>query len=144
MTFQLSASTVPGYQFEKFPDLRSVKTRERLSQSAADGYIAITDKWGFSAEQKSELLGISRSKLYCLSTGSGVLTQDQLTRISYVVGIYKALHILLSTKQADKWMSGANDDRLLAGRSPIDYVLQFGIPGLLNVRRLLDAARGGQ
>lgn len=37
--------TVPGYQFEANPDLSRLETRERLSQSAADGFFAILEKW---------------------------------------------------------------------------------------------------
>src|SRR5271170_8430624 len=89
----------PGDQFEAMPDLSHLETRERLSQSAVDGFFAITDKWQISTERAGDLLGgMPRSTVYKLKTAAGTLRQDELTRISYVVGIYKALHILLPEK----------------------------------------------
>jgi uncharacterized protein (DUF2384 family) len=137
--------TVPGYQFEATPDLSRLETRERLSQSAIDGFFAIMEKWRVSVDKARDLLGgMPRSSLYKLKTAAGILRQDELTRISYLVGIYKALHILLPDDLADRWMTQPNDDPLFAGRTPLAYVLQEGIPGLHQVRSLLDAARGGQ
>lgn len=134
----------PGYQFESTPDLSRLETRERLSQSAIDGFFAIAEKWNLPMEQTGELLGgVPRSTLYKWKTAAGTLRQDELTRISYIVGIYKALHILLPDPLADEWMSRPNDNFLFGGRRPLDFVLQIGIPGLQQVRSLLDAARGG-
>lgn len=134
-----------GYQFEATPDLSRLETRERLSQSAVDGLFAIADKWKLRPEKMGELLGgVPRSTLYKWKTAAGTLRQDELTRISYIVGIYKALHILLPEKWADQWMTRPNDNILFAGQSPIEFVIRHGIPGLQQVRSLLDAARGGR
>src|SRR6185312_1291131 len=135
----------PGYKFDAFPDLSRLETRERLSQSAVDGFFAITDKWELPIEKAGELLGgMPRSSVYKLKTAGGTLRQDELTRISYIVGIYKALHILLPSELADNWMTEPNDNFLFGGRSPIEYIVRAGIPGLHQVRSLLDAARGGR
>ena len=134
-----------GYQFNTVPDLSRLETRERLSQSAADGFFAIADKWGLSMEQSGDLLGgTPRSSLYKMRTAAGTLRQDELMRISYVVGIYKALHILLSDELADRWMTSPNDNVLFGGGAPLSYAIRTGIPGLQQVRSLLDAARGGR
>jgi uncharacterized protein (DUF2384 family) len=139
------AHTVPGYQFEVTPDLSRLEARERLSQSAVDGFFAIMDKWHVPVERAGDLLGgMPRSTVYKLKTAAGTLRQDELTRISYLVGIYKALHILLPDELADEWPTRPNDDPLFAGRTPLDYMVRAGIPGLHHVRGLLDAARGGR
>ena len=141
-TFQ--TYTPPGYKFEATPDLSRLETRERLSQSAVDGFFAIMDKWQVSLERAGELLGgVPRSTVYKLKLAAGTLRQDELTRISYVVGIYKALHILLPSKLADRWITQPNDNLLFRGQPPIEYMVRAGIPGLQHVRSLLDAARGG-
>ena len=91
----LSSSVVPGYQFDTIPDLSRSETRERLSQSAVDGFFAIMDAWQIPTEMRGELLGgMPQSSVYKLRFAGGTLRQDELTRISYLVGIYKALHIL--------------------------------------------------
>ena len=141
----LPSFAAAGYQFETVPDLSRLKTRERLSQSAVDGLFAIAEKWRISPETVGDLLGgMPRSSVYKLRTAAGTLRQDELTRISYIVGIYKALHILLPDDLADRWMAQPNDSFLFAGQSPLEYVLRGGIPGLRQVRSYLDAARGGR
>lgn len=133
-----------GYQFETVPDLSRVRTRERLSQSAIDGLFRIAEKWELAPETVGALLGgVPRSSVYKLKTAAGTLRQDELTRISYIVGIYKALHILLPDDLADQWIKQPNDSFLFAGQPPLEYVLRTGIPGLQQVRSYLDAARGG-
>jgi uncharacterized protein (DUF2384 family) len=134
----------PGYHFETVPDLSRLETRERLSQSAVDGFFAIMDKWQIPIERAGDLLGgIPRSTVYKLRTAAGTLRQDELTRISYVVGIYKSLHILLPDDLADRWVTQPNDNPLFHGQAPIDYMVRAGIPGFQQVRSLLDAERGG-
>jgi len=140
-----SLNVVPGYQFDATPDFSLFATRERLSQSAVDGFFAILEKWHVSTERAGELLGgRPRSSMYKLKITAGTLTQDELTRISYLVGIYKALQILLPEELADLWVTQRNDDVLFAGRSPLDFMVREGIPGMQQVRSLLDAARGGR
>lgn len=136
--------TPAGYQFDATPDLSQIETRERLSQSAVDGLFAIAAKWRLSQDKVGELLGgVPRSTLYKLKTAAGTLRQDELTRISYIVGIYKALHILLPEDWADRWMTQPNDNILFGGQAPLDYAIRSGIPGLQQIRSLLDTARGG-
>jgi Protein of unknown function (DUF2384) len=134
----------PGYRFDTIPDLSRPETRERLSQSAVDGFFAIMDKWQIPIERAGELLGgMPRSTVYKLKSAAGTLRQDELTRISYIVGIYKALHILLPEDLADRWVMQPNDNPLFRGQTPVDFMVRAGIPGLQQVRSLVDAERGG-
>ena len=72
------------------------------------------------------------------------LDEDQLTRISILIGIYKALNILYSQNLADTWIALPNTNPMFGGASPLNYVKKGGIPALLRVRQLLDARRGGR
>ena len=140
----MSTYAAPGYLRETVPDLSSLSVRERLSQSGMEGFFAIVDKWGLPMESAGDLLGgVPRSTLYKLKTASGTLRQDELMRISYVLGIYKALHILLPDDMADRWMTRPNDNTLFQGTTPLNYAVREGIPGLQQIRSLLDAERGG-
>src|SRR6202030_3048382 len=49
-------------------------------------------------------------------------------RISYLVGIYKSLHILLPDDLADGWVTQPNDNLLFRGQAPVDYMVRSGIP----------------
>jgi hypothetical protein len=140
----LPAYTAPGYQSDSAPDLSRLETRERLSQSAVDGFFAIMDKWEISTERVGELLGgMPRSRVYKLKRAVGTLRQDELTRISYLVGIYEALHILLPDDLADGWVTKSNDNLVFRGQAPLNYMVRMGIPGLQQVRNLLDSERSG-
>ena len=126
-------------------NLNRVKTRKRLNQAASDGFFAIMDRWQVKVERASELLGgMPRSTVYKLKSSAGTLRQDELTRIAYIVGIYKALHILLPDEQADRWITQPNDNVLFGGQAPINYIVRSGISGLQHVRNLLDFELGGQ
>jgi len=73
-----------------------------------------------------------------------LLDEDQLTRISLRLGLYKALNILYSQKLADAWITLPNSNPMLGGDSPLNYMKRGGIPAFLRVRQLLDARRGGR
>jgi hypothetical protein len=61
----------PGYQFVATPELSRLETRERLSQSAIDGFFAILDKWQIPIERAGELLGgMPRSTVYKLKSAA--------------------------------------------------------------------------
>ena len=135
----------PGYPVTPIPDLSLPEARERLSASAIEGFFAITDKWQLSIDQAGALLGdLPRSSAYKLRSTPKTLGMDQLTRISYVVGIYNALHVLLPDSLADAWMTEPNDNSLFRSQSPLNFVTRTGIPGLHEVRSMLDALGNGQ
>jgi Protein of unknown function (DUF2384) len=71
------------------------------------------------------------------------LDADTLTRISYLVGIFKALNILYSEKLADAWVQRANTNRIFGGETPLAYMMKGGQSAMQVVRRLVDARRGG-
>ncbi len=138
---------VAGYDFDAAPDLTDLGTRKRLSASAAKGFFRIMAKWRVRDEDARVLLGgLSSGSFYALkrSPGQRALDQDTLTRISLLVGIFKALQILYSPRLADAWMTLPNQNPMFRGAAPLTYILRLGQPGMIHVRQLLDARRGGQ
>jgi hypothetical protein len=127
------------------PDLSKLDERRRLSPAALRAFFNIVQHWGIRDEDARQLLGgISTGKYYQLKQDPRhVLDQDRLQRVSYLIGIFKALNILYGTRLADSWVQLANTNPLFSGRTPLDYMLQRGTPGMEVVRRLLDARRGG-
>jgi len=126
-------------------DLTSKTERERLSPSALRGFFNIMDRWGIRDEDARSLLGgISNGPYYVWKKQSvRLLSTDVLTRISYLVGIFKALQILYGEKLANDWVQLPNTNRIFGGQTPLAYMKQGGIPAMQVVRRLLDARRGG-
>jgi hypothetical protein len=67
-----------------------------------------------------------------------------LTRISFLIGIFKSLNILFAERLADQWMSLANSNPIFHDASPLALLIEGGVPAMLQVRRLLDSRRGGR
>ena len=137
----------PATRFEPSPliDLSDQAERERLSDGAIRAFFNIVDKWKVRDEDARSLLGgVSNGTFYAMKKSSDrALDQDMLTRISYLVGLFKALHILYGEALADRWMQLANKNSLFGGNTPLSYIIRGGMPAFQNVRRLLDARRGG-
>jgi hypothetical protein len=72
-----------------------------------------------------------------------ILDADQMYRVSYLIGIFKALNILHSQSLADEWVRLPNSNRIFGGRTPLEYMVRGGVSAMQTVRRLLDARRGG-
>lgn len=126
------------------PDLGARDTRDRLGPAALRGFFAIMARWGVRDEDARHLLGgVSRATFYDIKRDQArTCSVDELTRISYLVGIFKALNILHGDALADRWMQLPNTNRMFGGATPLAFVLSGGIPALDQVRRLLDARRG--
>jgi hypothetical protein len=91
------------------------------------------------------LLALPRSTLakYRQDPASAQLSPDTLERISYLLGIYKALQILIpDAAQADEWVRRSNTAALFGGRSALDRMLGGQVSDLYVVRQYLDAQRG--
>ena len=77
------------------------------------------------------------------SGNPGTLSFDTLTRLSLVLGIYKALQLLYPEPAlADAWVRLPNSNEIFGGKPPLALMVDDGIDGLYRVRRLLDGRRG--
>jgi hypothetical protein len=138
---------IAGYPFEVAANLADPATRARLSPAGFKAFLRIMEKWGIRDPDARELLGgPSSGWFYQVKSlkGKRALSQDMLTRISLLIGIYKALNILYSRKLADAWMTLPNNNPMFGGQPPLEYLKHRGQPGMISVRQLLDARRGGQ
>lgn len=137
----------PDSRLEPQPltDFSRKEDRERLSPSAIKTFLKIMEQWAVRDEDARQLLTLSSSPFYEIKKKpeGRTLDQDRLTRVSYLIGIFKALHILHSDKLADLWVQLPNSNRLFAGETPLAYMIRGGVPAMETVRRLLDARRGG-
>lgn len=121
-------------------DLSRRENRIRLSPAAIKGLLRIAEHWKLRDEDTRALLGgMSRGSFYGLKGRHGkTLDEDQLTRISLLIGIFKALNILYSRKLADSWISLPNTNPMFGGDSALNYITKGGIPALIRVRQLLE------
>ena len=120
--------------------------RRGLSGPALRTFFRITDLWSLSVDEQMTLLGLmARSTFFKWKKDPNtVLPKDTLERISYILGVYKALQILLPDERAaDEWVRRPNAAPPFGGRSALDRMLSGHVADLFVVRQYLDAQRGG-
>jgi hypothetical protein len=96
-------------------------------------------------EQRAALGNVSKQTIYNWREHPerARLNGDQLDRVSYLLGIYKALHILFTRpEQADSWIRRPNTALPFGGRPAADLMFSGRIEDLIRVRRYMDGARG--
>jgi len=121
------------------------EVRRRLSAPAMRTFLNVCAAWNLNVNQQRGLLGWPAPSTYhkYKAGQTGTLSFDMLSRISLVLGIYKALHILYPQAELeDQWIKLRNANPLLGGKPPLELMIDGGIDGLYRVRRLLDARRG--
>jgi len=139
-----AADQVPGIRWNRPADLSDREVQEKLSPAAVRAFFSLATHWKLRDQDARALLGgISNGSFYQLKRAPKTLDQDKLTRISLLVGIFKALNILYSTRLADAWVQLPNTNPLFGGESPLAHMLKGGVPAMIHVRQLLDARRGG-
>jgi hypothetical protein len=118
--------------------------RHRLAPVALTAFLALAGHWRLANADAAALLGVSGSSFDRIKKGARpALGQDQLTRVSALVGIYKGLHLLLDGATADDWVNLPNSGPLFARSTPVRAMIEGGIPAMLDVRHYIDAVRGG-
>lgn len=128
-----------GRKADRAPSLES------LGGPGLRAFANIAEAWGLTVAEQLQLLGIaSRSTFFkWRRETSPRLPRDTLERLSYLLGIYKSLQILLpDPKAADEWVRRPNSAGLFGGRSALDRMLSGQVADLYVVREYLDAERG--
>ncbi|PZU44149.1 MAG: DUF2384 domain-containing protein [Sphingomonas sp.] len=117
--------------------------RKSLTGPALRTFFRIAQAWDLTETEQLRLLGLdSRSTLQNWKRGAvAVISKDALERISYVMGIYKGLQILLP-QTADDWVRKPNKASLFGGRSALDRMTSGNVADLYVVRRYIDGQRG--
>lgn len=108
-------------------------------------FFRLSAAWGLDTRQEMTLLGQpGRSTFFRWKRGDvRVVPGDVLERISYLLGIYKALHILFpDPAQADGWIRRPNAAPAFGGASALERMLAGQVADLFVVRQYLDAQRG--
>lgn len=138
--------SLAGIAWDQPADLSNKDVLKQLSPPAIKAFLKMASIWELRDQDARQLLGgISNGAYYELKrTGSRILDQDRLTRISLLTGIFKALNILYSKKLADRWVQLPNKNPMLGGETPLSFMIRGGVPAMMRVRQLLDARRGGR
>jgi Protein of unknown function (DUF2384) len=109
-------------------------------------FFRIAEAWALSTREQMVLLGSPpRATFFQWKRRKQAnLARDTLERLSYILGIYKALQILLpKAEAADAWIKQPNSASLFGGKSALERMLSGNVADLYVVRGYLDAERGG-
>ena len=117
-----------------------------LSAVAVKAFGNIAQAWGMDLQEQRAALGnVSKQTIYNWRRHPqrARLSGDQLDRVSYLLGIYKALHILFTRpEQADTWIRRPNTALPFGGRCAADLIFSGRLEDLIRVRRYVDGVRG--
>ena len=119
--------------------------RARLTGSAVKAVLRLVEAWEGSNAEGAALLGVSESTWDRMKAGkwTGALNQDQLTRASALIGVFKGLHLLFADSMADRWPKLPNRGPIFDRATPVQAMIAGGIPRMLETRQYIDALRGG-
>ena len=101
-------------------------------------------QWGLNDAQARVLLGDPSARTYARwkSGEPARVPPDTARRLSYLMGIHKALRYLFKEpERAHAWIRKANT--AFGGRSALEHMLAGDLVDLAAVRGYLDAERGG-
>jgi uncharacterized protein (DUF2384 family) len=139
-------ATIPEAVASSIPQtFASEADRERLTPAGLRAVRKVVEHWKLKGHEAAALLGVSTSTWDRINAGKWdrSLSQDQLTRVSALVGVFKGLHLLFTDGMADRWATLPNKGQLFGSYSPVKVMIDGGIPVMLDVRRHVDALRGG-
>ena len=120
---------------------------QKLGAAGLRAFFNIMKAWSVKENDAIIILGgVPRSTYYKWKqdTEKADLSRDTLERISYILGIYKALQVLLPQQEAaDSWVNKANTAHPFNGKTALTQMLSGNVVDLYSVRQYLDAERGG-
>lgn len=116
-----------------------------MNTVAVKAMVRVFKAWRLSIPDAASLAGVSE-RTWSRMKGEawpGSLNHDQRLRASAIVGLYKGLHLYFGDDLADKWVKLRNRGPLFEGATPIEHMLNGGLPAIIHVREYVDAIRGG-
>jgi uncharacterized protein (DUF2384 family) len=114
-----------------------------VAESGLRAFEAIAARWSLSPRERESILGLPRSTYARMRAKPerAHLDKNVMERLSHVLGIYKALHVLFpDAEQADAWIDRPSAD--FGGRAARERLTSGLIADLAYVRHYLDVARG--
>lgn len=119
--------------------------RDRLSPAALIALRNLARAWRLTGTEAAALVGVSETTWDRIkgNVWSQTLSQDQMMRVSALIGVFKGLHLLFADDMAERWVRLRNSGPLFGNLTPIEAMIERGIPGMIEIRHHVDALRGG-
>ena len=110
-------------------------------------FFGLMEKWGCSTTEQKVLLGSVGNTTYhkYKSLPEVHLNHNLMERISYLMGIHKALRIIFNNHhdRAYQWVSKPNQAAPFNGQSALQFMLSGRMTERADVRRYLDSVVRG-
>src|SRR5690242_17505344 len=116
-----------------------------LGGPALRSFFRLAEAWQLRVAEQRKLLGDPPESTFYKwkREQDGAPGRDVIERISYLLGIFKALQILFpDPAQADAWLRRPNQAAPFGGHSALERMLSGNVGDLYVVRQYLDAQRG--
>lgn len=116
-----------------------------LPAPALRAFFNLADRWNLRVAEQRKLLGDPPESTFYKwkRERDGTLGRDTLERVSYLLGIFKALAILFpQPDRADAWLRKPNGAPTFGGKTALERMLSGNVADLYVVRQYLDAQRG--
>ncbi|RWV77927.1 hypothetical protein GW17_00061180 [Ensete ventricosum] len=117
--------------------------RRRLSGIALKAVRKIAIEWKLTNPQSAALLGVSPSTWDRIKRGERddeALSQDQLTRASAILGLYKGLQLLFADEMSNRWPQLPNRGQIFSGATPVEAMITADDETELNALAELEGA----
>ncbi|TWG99306.1 uncharacterized protein DUF2384 [Mesorhizobium sp. J18] len=103
----------------------------------------IAAHWQLTNDEAAALSGVNVRTWSRIKDGSfkGVFSQDQRMRASLLIGLFKGLRLLFNGPLTYGWPKRPNNG--FEGRTPVELMIEGGIPEMVRMRRHIDGLRGG-
>jgi hypothetical protein len=124
---------------------RHPEQTDALAGPGLRAFFKLAGRWNLKVAEQRRLLGDPPESTFYKwkRERDGALSRDTLERISYLLGIYKALAILFpQAERADAWLRAPNSAPTFGGKSALERMLSGNVADLFVVRQYLDAQRG--
>lgn len=116
------------------------RTRRGIAQLALKGFFSIAKRWRLNRPQAMNLLGLTATSTYAnwKNCKTSTIPRDTIERISYLLKIDETLkQIFVRDEAVIDWLQSENHDSALAGKSPLDSMLQGNVVDIYLVYRLM-------
>lgn len=112
---------------------------------ALKAFTRIAEGWSLTQREAAALADMPEAtwKRAAKPGFAGALTQDQMLRLSALVGLYKSLELYFDEPISREWVKLPNEGPEFDGAQPVDAMIAGGLPKILRVRGYVDALRGG-
>lgn len=128
----------------KSPSVNQVADPHYIAEVALEVYAHIVKAWELDDSNAERLLDVDSDTWMQIKNGtwSESLEQEQLMRISAVMGLHRALHSCFNESLANRWVKRPNTGPIFSGEKPIDVMIKGGLQVMIKVRHYMSSSLG--